>query len=71
MEKLVLGKVALQSNIITTTVEDDAVTKKVQQIIEQAIQQLSPQQKKCIYSVNRQVKSKMKLPKNSIFPFTP
>ena len=53
MEKLVMNRYALQNNSETPSPENDVIAKEYQQIIEAAIRQLPPQQKK-VYLLSRQ-----------------
>ena len=53
MEKLVMNRYALQNNSETPSPENDVIAKEYQQIIDAAIRQLPPQQKK-VYLLSRQ-----------------
>src|SRR5688500_1964413 len=53
MEKLVMNRYALQNNSETPSPENDLTAKEYEQIIEAAIRQLPPQQKK-VYVLSRQ-----------------
>ena len=53
MEKLVMNRYALQNNAETPSAENDVIAKEYEQIIEAAIRQLPPQQKK-VYLLSRQ-----------------
>lgn len=53
MEKLVMNRYALQNNSETPSAENDVIAKEYEQIIEAAISQLPPQQKK-VYLLSRQ-----------------
>ena len=53
MEKIVMNRYALQNNSETPSPENDVIAKEYQQIIEAAIRQLPPQQKK-VYLLSRQ-----------------
>ena len=57
MEKLAMNRYALQNNAETPSAENDVIAKEYEQIIEAAIRQLPPQQKK-VYLLSRQAGKK-------------
>ena len=57
MEKLVMNRYSLQNNSETPSPENDVAAKEYEQIIEAAIHQLPPQQKK-VYLLSRQAGKK-------------